>query len=355
MSRLGRFVAVCVCAAAVVSSTASTASASPPTRLTSTPTTVVKPINIGTVPVAVGFPVTLDGVTRLTDSKGVAHFGVASTSALSSRVVLHDQVTTRNGRQVLLSAQRLYGVNDSPRLTLNISYRASFTFASSNGQPIDAKQIKTLTLKSVTGLVEKVPAHEASWLQGSRVVPLPGGLQVKNLYWTVQDVQYGGSNVVNASQQRFEPALNQTIPVKLLFYGVKVHVYDAFFGRSLGRSIDVGYPDGTVSRVALDHHGRVELPALPRGDYTFTTIGPGPTMSRPIAISREQVVDLKFYSWVDIFVFLDLMLIFVVGVLWWGRVRRRRPDDRTDNATVPSPSPSPEHARPEIATSPTGS
>jgi hypothetical protein len=282
------------------------------------------PVDIGTVPAVAGFPVTLDGITRQTDADGVAHFTAKNNRSLGQRVVLHDATMTIKGVPAKVSGQRLYGTPNHPRIMLDVSYLMSFNFANINGGRIDAGEIKTVTVKSVTGLVAKIPAHEPSWLQGKRVVPLAGGLDVKDLYWTVQDVQYAGSNVVNASQQRFFPARQQNVKVQLLFYGVKLHVRDALFGYSEGNAVDLVYPNGTTSRIKLDKHGRLELPALPRGNYTITAVGPGPRMSRPVAISRNQVVDLKFYSWVDIMTLGGLGLVLTVGGLWWGHVRRRR-------------------------------
>ena len=281
-------------------------------------------IDIGTVPLVVGFPVTLDGKTHATDSAGVAHFVAANNRSLAHRVVLNNALMTIRGVPVRVSGQRLYLGLRNPRITLDLSYRVSFNFANSNGGAIDSKQIKDITVKSVTGLVIILPAHEASWLQGSRVVPLPGGLVVKDLYWTVQDVQYAGSNVVNASQQRFLPARAQSVGVTLLFYRVRLQVRDALFGFSLGSAIDLAYPDRTHARVRLGKGGQLDLASLPRGNYAITAVGPGPSMSRPIAISRDQYVDLKFYSWLDLVVLGAAALLFTGGGLWWGVRRRRR-------------------------------
>jgi hypothetical protein len=320
MNRLRRFVFVCVFLAATCLSAVGTGS----TPLAAAPP-VVQPINIGTVPLTRGLPITFDGTTRLTDSHGVAHFQPASTSRLSTRVSMRPHQTTRDGVPVLLTAGRLYGDNEHLQLALNSSYRVSFSFVSDSGQQINADQVKSLTVKSATGHVQEIPAEGASWLQGNRMVADATGFQVKELYWTVQNVQIAGANVVHASQQRFMPASEQEVRLNVLFFGVQVHVYDAFFGRSVGDAVQIKYPDGTVNRVALDGDGRVTLPSLPRGNYTITTFGPGPSLSTPIAISRDQVVELKFYSIVDILIFTNALALLALGALWWGKVRRRRP------------------------------
>jgi hypothetical protein len=319
MNRYRKLVFLCLFVGGLVVSMAGTrtlpASAAPP---------VVQPINIGTAPLTSGLPITFDGVTRLTDSKGIAHFQPASTSRLSTRVSLRPHETTRAGVPVQLTAGRLYGDIDHLRLALNSSYQVSFSFVTDQGQPIDAHEIQSLTVKSSTGAVQQVPALGATWLQGSRMVPDQNGFKVKNLYWTVQDVQIAGANVVNASQQRFMPANEKEVKLKLLFFSVQVHVHDAFFGNSVGDALEVKAPDGTVTRVPLDSDGSVRLPSLPRGNYTIKTLGPGPSLSTPIAISRDQVVDLKYYSIVDILIFTNAFVLLLVGALWWGQVRRRR-------------------------------
>jgi hypothetical protein len=319
MNRLRKLVLLGLFAAALLVSMTDTrttpASAAPP---------VVQPINIGTAPLTAGLPITFDGVTRLTDSSGVAHFQPASTSRLSTRVSLRPHEITRDGAPVLLTAGRLYGNIDHLRLALNSSYKVTFSFVTDQGRPIDTDQVQSLTVKSATGKVQEIHAQDGTWLQGSRMVPDGDAFKVKDLYWTVQDVRISGANVVNASQQRFMPAKENEVKLKVLFFSVQVHVHDAFFGNSIGDAVQVKYPDGSVTRVPLDADGQVTLPSLPRGNYTIRTFGPGPSLSTPIAISRDQVVDLKYYSIVDILIFTNVLVALLVGALWWGNRRRRR-------------------------------
>ena len=66
----------------------------------------------------------------------------------------------------------------------------------------------------------------------------------------------------------------------------------------------------------------MNLPSLPRGDYSIVVEGPGPLMARPVAISRNQVLDLKFYSWLDIGLVGGFLAAFAIGTLclgWWRR------------------------------------
>jgi hypothetical protein len=291
------------------------------------PRPVTRPITIGTVPAVAGFPVILDGITSLTDAAGKAHF-TSSEEGLSEHITMNEAVLPIDGRQVRVAVSRVfYGADgDAARLALDLSYEVRFRFSSMTGEAVDDSVIDTVTVKSITGAVEELPAHEATWLQGSRVVPLSGGLEVKKLDWTVQRVEYSGSNVVNVSQQKFLPADNQDVVVGLLFYRVSLSVGDAIFGFPQGGAVDVVYPDGQSKRFPLDEQGRLTLPALPRGDYTVTTLGPGPTMTRPLALSRDQDVDLDFYSWLDIGAVGAVVLLLAVGLplIGWRRRRRHR-------------------------------
>jgi hypothetical protein len=289
-------------------------------------------VTIGTVPVVTGFPVTLDGVTRLTDGNGQVEFDAPDREqALDDRITLTDATLPIGDQQVRVRADRLVRVGDDLRLALDLSYLVRFRFAGSDGSPVDSSSIATITVKSSTGEVVELPADQGSWLQGSRVTRIGSDLQVKELGWSVQRVEYTGSNVVNASQQRFLPAHLQDVAVQLLSFGARLNVHDALFGFSYGSAVELVYPDGKSRRLPLDA-GQLSLPALPRGDYTITVLGGGPRMSRPLTVSRDQDLELAFYSWLDVVAVVGVVGALAVGLGWGGRVRRRQ---TTADATDP--------------------
>jgi hypothetical protein len=279
---------------------------------------------IKTIPKVPGFPVILDGKTVRTDKSGVARFDSGDRHNIENRITLPpDQNMELNGRQVRVSAVRVYPSGDKPQIALSIFYPVRFSFIDVNGEPIDVSRIESVELKSQTGESRKASAEEVVLLQGSRVVSLAGGPQNKEIQWAIQSVEYASSNVVNSAQQRFEPAHTEVVEIKLLFYRTKVTVKDAFFGFATGDAVLVTSPDGSVERFPLAENGTVSLPSLPRGDYSIVVEGPGPLMARPVAISRDQVLDLKFYSWLDIGIVVALLGTFALGTLWLGWRRRR--------------------------------
>jgi hypothetical protein len=297
-------------------------------RLAAAPSAARAPLVITTVPPVANFPVVLDGVRTLTDGAGQAHFDAEVTDEdLSERVEKTEETLTIGGHQVLVRTDRIYPSRTAPLLALDLSYLVSFRFLGIDGSPMEASSIDRFVLKSETGEIAEISPDEPAWLQGSRVIKRTGLMEVKNLSWSVQRVDYAGTNVVNASQQRFLPAEKQDIDVGLLFFGLGVEIHDAIYGFSHGGSVELVYPDGKARRFDLDASGRLTLAALPRGDYTLTILASGPKMSRPLAVSRDQSVELAFYSWLDIATVLGAILAVALGLLWIGRVRRRRARD----------------------------
>jgi hypothetical protein len=286
--------------------------------------TGVRPITIGTVPPVPNFPVTLDAVTEFTDTAGNAHFDGHAGGLLADRITLTEATLPFGAQQIKAQATRFYQGAGMSRLALSLSYLVTFHFSQGDGSPIDTSSVQSITVKSETGEIAELPAHGSSWLLGIRILPRGAALIPRTIGWRVQSVQYAGTNVVNTSQQRFVPADRPEVDVQLLFYGLDVRAHDAVFGFRSGGAVDLAYPDGTSRRFSLDDSGRLRVPALPRGDYTLTTSGSGPRMSRPLAISQTQVVDLAVYSWLDILTILTGALALTGGLAFVGRARRRR-------------------------------
>jgi hypothetical protein len=281
-------------------------------------------VEIATLPAYADYPVILDGHEVRTDAAGVAHFEVAgNVGGLTNRLILKPKIFRIHGVLQRVEPARFQAKGRYNKILFNVFYQSRFTFKNSNGGPLDNSAIHELTVKNSIGAVKSLAAHEPTWLQGSRVVPLAGGLEVKKLYWTVQDVQYAGTSVVNSSQQRFLPADTQDVQVSLLFYSARLRVHDALFGFRRGGSILLIYPDQTQKGFSLQANGSVLLPSLPRGNYSVVLASMGPRMTQQIAISTNQDLDLKYYGWIDIAVIGLVTLFFTVGLLWIG-VRRRR-------------------------------
>jgi hypothetical protein len=281
---------------------------------------------IRTLPIVPNFPITLDSETVLTNELGVARFKSRDRQNLTDRVKVENEKLKLDGRKVRVEPSNKYLDGAQPTVAMNIFWPVRFSFADTHGEPVDVDQIRSVKLKSSTGEILTDSGKGTLWLQGKRVVTL-GGPQEKEIQWSIDAVEYAASNVVNSGQQRFEPAETQAFPIELLFYRTKVRVKDAFFGFEVGDAVLVTSPDGHIDRFALGEDSTVNLPSLPRGNYSIMVDGPGPRMDRPVAISRDQVLDLKFYSWLDIGLVGGFLAAFAIGTLclgWWRRRAHRR-------------------------------
>jgi hypothetical protein len=174
-------------------------------------------------------------------------------------------------------------------------------------------------LKSRTGVRTAVPHGRPTWLQGSRVVPFKAELVSKEIDYQVERTLVDGANVVNRAQQRFAPAKTQKLAVKLLFYGLKIRSRDALLGFPIGSAVELRYPSGRTARHSLDG-GRAQIAALPRGNYQVKVAASGISFERPVAVSRNQEVELKVISWLDL-----LLAVLALGGVTVGLLVARRP------------------------------
>jgi len=283
-------------------------------------------VTIGTMPAVADFPVTLDGVTRRTDADGRVHFDTAasSDSTLSERITPTDAELSIGGQDVKVRSNKLYPFRPVRMLALDLSYQVRFGFSGLSGAPVDPASISTITVKSPVGEVTKLDAQKSAWLQGSRAVSTGSGLAVDTLEWTIQSVEFAGSNVVNASQQRFRPADQQPVAVKLLFFSLSLKIHDALFNHPVGGKVKLVYPDGHAETFRVDGGGQVRITTVPRGQYSLTILGSGPGLSRPLAVSRDQDLELPFYSWWDLATLLGGLAAIAAALAVVGVIRRRR-------------------------------
>lgn len=285
------------------------------------------PLRILTLPPVVGFPITVGTERVLTDRAGVAHFKQLRTSRLDPTDIRTADTEVQVGdKRVQVRPTRIQ-LGSDVRILVSLYFATELRFATSGGEPVPPTAVGTVTLKSSTGEVINVPPDDPVWLHGVRVVSLANGQVPKKLTWTVQRVDFAGSNVVNTSQQRFDPADTQVVTVSMLFYRARIRVHDAFFGFRRSGTIELVYPDRTSRTLTLDADGEVLVPSLPRGSYQVRLDTGGPPLVQPVAISTDQDLDLKYYTWLDLTVVLVVGLFLTVGLVTIG-VRRRRAHDR---------------------------
>ncbi|MEP6980581.1 MAG: hypothetical protein ABJA16_07440, partial [Nakamurella sp.] len=296
-------------------------------------------VTVFTVPVMAGVPVTFNGETKSTDSTGTAKFIDSlepQSGSLAARVSSAAFNSTIDGAPVQVKPARF--VNEGKQrvlLALNIYWNITLAFVNgTDQQPIPDDRISTITLKNSIGEEIDVPPGGSIWVQGSRVVPLQGEFVDKKLTLTVQKVTYQGTNVVNSGQQSFLPSEVQSFSANLLFFSVDIQVGDGLFGFAAGDSIDLVFPDSHVENFALNDSGSVLIPSLPRGTYELTAVGGGLKLVQPLAVSRNQEIEVKLYTWLDIILLLLAGSVFVVVTVFVGIRKKRQHHHRTAGAVA---------------------
>jgi hypothetical protein len=201
-----------------------------------------------------------------------------------------------------------------------------WSFVDTQGDPVPRGMVESVVLKDDSGGRYQKPGDGAHWLPASQPVrDNSGRVTARPLDYSVEAVLVDGANAVFRSQQRFRPAPNASWPISLRFYQMQISSHDAMFGFPAGSAVRLRSPDGQVQRLDLDGRSRASSGRLARGDYQLKVQGPGISWWMPVALSRDQEVELVFLSWLDLSVAALLAVLVLVGLpLLGGRLRRRR-------------------------------
>jgi hypothetical protein len=287
---------------------------------------------VKTLPVTPGATFTLDGETRVAGSDGVVRFTVpvedsgAPGRGVFDRVVLETPEVELAPDTRAVFARWRGRLSEASTITaqFKFEYLVQFALEDGSGAPVPPERIDEITLKSSIGEIRIIDPTEAPWLLGTRIVPGRATLDEKPVFWTVQSATDSGSPVVNRSETKFFPATERDIVMRTLYFSARFEVVDAFFGFRTGGALLIESPNGSVDRVPLTD-GVVEFDQLARGEYIVTVEGPGMKLSQPVAISRDQDIDLKLYTWLDLgLVALAGLAFLTVPLLLGTRARRKR-------------------------------
>ena len=207
-------------------------------------------------------------------------------------------------------------------LAFNHESKVHFVYHAPDGTAIGPSALDSVHLKSSVGERVVVEPSDDVWLQATRSVT--GGRAVKPVSWSVERVDVGGTNVVYADQQRFLADRRPTVGVTVLFFSVRFRARDALFSFPAARGVLLQYPNGRTVRHELGPGRELTIGQLPRGTYKVTAVGGGLQLTRPVVLTRDQDVDLKLFSWLDVGAVLAALVMFASGLVMLGRRRARR-------------------------------
>jgi hypothetical protein len=286
-------------------------------------------LEVETVPPLAGMPFALDDQRFETGQDGVARItidvpGDHILTALDSEYVGRDQRAEFSRWNT-----ELFGPEITIRLPLEHPLQAGFdiyrpasqVFLDLDGGAVETDRITSMTLRSSLGNVFTFPDGRERDFKSSRAVRRPNGLESVDVRYNVESVEVDGSNVVNAGQQRFlVEQSGSPWEITLLLYSATILSRDALFGFTAGTAVEVLYPDGKEEIVEADANGNLAVRWLARGIYRMRVAdAPGWGPAIPVALSRDQQVELRVVTYLDMALALLTAITVAVGLLHRGR------------------------------------
>jgi len=272
---------------------------------------------IQTVPEVPGMRFSVDGQRFAADQRGRAYPPPAAAGSRPAPRAIDTEVAPG----VMARFDRWY--RDRRTAAINLYYRVTPRFFDLSGEPVDPRAVTRVVLHGSHGQRQAFMAGRPRWLQGNRVPPESRGARSSALFYVAQRVVVAGSSVVHRAQQRFFPSHGRTMVLRLLFFSARFRVRDALLGFPIGSAVRVRYPSGDELIQALGPHAELTLRSLPRGDYQVKARAAGISSARPVALSRDQEVDLRVVSWLDVAVVLAVLVSIALALLFVRRPARR--------------------------------
>ena len=273
-------------------------------------------LKIVTVPSLAGVHFAFDGKTYVSGRRGTvkietAH-GTHSLRLLDTRVNspgVRSTFSRWSDNQYTPSRNITIGRNTIVWVGFQQTVRVSFGFADLSGRPVVGR-VSRMTLSNTLGSRMSFEPSFPQWLRATGLARRFTGLEPTDVQYSIESALVGGSNVVNQSQQRFYPERTRRVTARLLLYSARVTVRDFLFGTSSGSQLDLVYPSGTSVPYAL--HGRpLFFSSLPRGTYQVKVHAGGYVPAVSLALSKNQALDVKVVSYLDMFVLLVAVLAAV--------------------------------------------
>jgi hypothetical protein len=292
---------------------------------------VIRPaqLTINTVPPLANIPFALDGKKFESDAQGVAHINVDKLGEFQLEVLLNPDTEISPDTRVTFDRWRdeyqpkrivkIQGDSDM-QAGFSVSHQVSQSFSDLEDNPVDMSRIETITLQGTDGSKFTFDDGSVRWLRGGRIARRKNGLEATQIMYSVESVMINGSNTVNRYQQRFFVKPNDVWSIQLLLYHATFRAADAVFGFPVGKGINVVYPDGHNEFLAFGKDNEIKIGPVPRGVYKVKVVGAsGMAPETPLALSRNQELDLKVLSTLNLGLGASLAAFGVIGLLLFGR------------------------------------
>lgn len=296
-------------------------------------------VEIATVPPLPGVRFVFDGVRYTANEQGMVRLSLDTPQPATHRLSLVDVMMHQQRRDLMFVRWWFAGNHDQDHrmaitgitvrrhvrieAAFRATYKVRYSFVDPAQGPVDHERIKRVEFYGDNGQMVAGDGSGTLRLVGIEAKMSSGRLVAKQVSYTVRAVDVDGSNVVLMSHQTVVPSQKSTVVVPLLLRTAHLSTRDLLFGGAVGSSVALTYPDGQTTTVRLGQDGRATIQNLARDLYTVRVDAPGYSFDRPVALSRNQYIDLPVLTYLDIAVVAACALL-VAGGLFVIRVRTRR-------------------------------
>jgi hypothetical protein len=294
-------------------------------------------VRIQTVPAISGIPFQMNGTRFVSNKNGFANIKIDKPGQYHLEVLV-DQYNNPSKRiEFARWLEESYQPSRDIQVPTDKVIQAGFnvyhlvgqSFLDLDGNPVDPKRVAEFTIRSAQGDMFVLHDGQPRWIPASRIARRSTGLEETQLLYSVLSVTVDGSNVVNQSQQRFYTYPVENWPISLLLYSLRINARDGLFDSPAGKSVNVEFPNGQVVNYPLDQTGTVEIHSLARGIYYTELVGTyGLSNRTPVALSRNQDVNTKVITYLDLTAVGVLGAFIALGLLLYGRPSLLRKNNR---------------------------
>ncbi len=291
---------------------------------------VVKPLvlTVVTVPSMPDMPLLRlgNGAVLKTGHDGVVHATVTAVGNVALRLALPADTPARRFRldrweDGSTAAVRTIRIPDTLRVTvgLEILYPIKFAFSASDGAAFAASDVPVVGIANGAGAEQELSGPAPYWLPANAIIRQVDGLVSTEVDYRIVSIPLDGADVVNRGQQHFVTDGPKTIQVQLLVFYLSVQGRDSLLRTAAGTTVKIISASGTTQVVTLDRDARATV-RLPRGVYRLAVGGSfGIPLTAPVALSRDQDVDVLLVSVLDIALVLAIAIALAVGLIVIGR------------------------------------
>jgi len=287
-------------------------------------------LTLETVPALAGIPISVNGRVLTTNSEGLAIVDIDTPGTVNLEVLQKsDGNIDENTRATFVrwsddgfQPARTFDITDDDHLQigLSVSHPVTHSFVDLGGNVVDYSKIAGMQVRTSTGGLVSFTDDQPKWITATEIARRRTGLEATNILYSVESVTIDGTNVVNRYQQHFLAGVNSPWQIQVLLYSATVTANDALFGFPVGNGISLEYPDGHVKSLTFGADKTISLETLARGTYRLKVDGvQSLTGWTPIALSRDQAVQLQVFSYLDVAVIAALGVLVALTLLFYGR------------------------------------